>query len=275
MLRLLGVLLGLMEKTDVTLDDLKIVKVLGVRIYDLSVPKLLNVIVQSVLSRKKIVVANVNVHAMNIAYQLAWFRDFLNESAIVFCDGFGVKWGARILGHPIAHRYTPPDWLPLLCETCIQYNFSLFFLGARPGVAEKAASQLKKQYPDVRIVGTYHGYFVKALDNQENKAVVEQINAVAPDVLVVGFGMPLQERWVLENWQHLDAYVAIPVGAAFDYIAGEVYRVPSWMTDHGFEWLGRLIVEPRRLWKRYIIGNPLFLWRVIKQRLGLLHFDET
>jgi N-acetylglucosaminyldiphosphoundecaprenol N-acetyl-beta-D-mannosaminyltransferase len=80
--------------------------------------------------------------------------------------------------------------------------------------------------------------------------------------------MPLQEKWLLENWTALNVNVALPIGAAFDYLAGRTYRAPRWMTDHGFEWLGRLIVEPERLWRRYLIGNPLFIWRVVAERLG-------
>jgi N-acetylglucosaminyldiphosphoundecaprenol N-acetyl-beta-D-mannosaminyltransferase len=250
-------------------EHIGVCRLLGVRIDDLSIPELLDFVTCVISGDKKALVANVNVHAMNIAYELAWFRDFLNSADIVFCDGFGVKWGARLSGQTIAYRYTPPDWLPLLCEKCVQHDFSLFFLGARPGIVEKAASQLKQQYPDLRIVGVHHGYFDKTLGNQENEYVIKKINAVAPDILVVGFGMPLQEQWLGENWGCIQSHVAIPVGAAIDYIAGEVYRAPHWVTDHGLEWLARLLIEPRRLWKRYVIGNPLFLYRVIQQCVKL------
>ena len=95
-------------------------------------------------------------------------------------------------------------------------------------------------------------------------------NAVKPNILIVGFGTPLKERWLMENWDRIEVNVALTGGAVFDYVSGELRRAPRWMTDHGLEWLARLIIEPCRLWKRYLIGNPLFLWRVLKQRLGLL-----
>jgi N-acetylglucosaminyldiphosphoundecaprenol N-acetyl-beta-D-mannosaminyltransferase len=142
-------------------------------------------------------------------------------------------------------------------------------------VADKAAANLKARFPDLRIVSTHHDYFDKTPGSAENEAVIEQINAVKPNILIVGFGMPLQERWLMENWDHIDANVALTGGAVFDYVSGELQRAPRWMTDNGLEWLGRLLIEPRRLWKRYLIGNPLFIWRVLKQRLGLLHFDEA
>jgi N-acetylglucosaminyldiphosphoundecaprenol N-acetyl-beta-D-mannosaminyltransferase len=88
---------------------------------------------------------------------------------------------------------------------------------------------------------------------------------------VVGFGMPAQEKWILENWNSLNVHIVFPVGAFFDYLAGDVVRAPRWMTDHGLEWLGRLLIEPRRLWKRYVIGNPLFIWRVLLQKLKMIN----
>jgi len=126
----------------------------------------------------------------------------------------------------------------------------------------------------LRIVGTYHGYFDKTPGSPGNEAVIQAINAVKPNILIVGFGMPLQERWLMENWDRVEASVALTGGAVFDYVSGDLRRPPCWMTSHGLEWLGRLLIEPRRLWQRYLIGNPLFLWRVLKQRLGLLSVDE-
>jgi N-acetylglucosaminyldiphosphoundecaprenol N-acetyl-beta-D-mannosaminyltransferase len=193
---------------------------------------------------------------------------------LVFCDGAGVMLGARLLGHHIPERITYADWIWQLAEFAEPRGFTFFFLGARPGVADKAAASLKARYPALRVVGTHHGYFDKTPGSAENEAVIEQINAVKPNILIVGFGMPLQERWLRDNWDHIDANVALTGGAVFDYVSGELQRAPRWMTDNGLEWLGRLLIEPRRLWKRYLIGNPLFIWRVLKQRLGLLHFDE-
>lgn len=243
------------------------VSVLGVRIHILPVEGLLSTLEQIVRRGGRAIIANVNVHAMNLSYELPWFRRFLNQCELVFCDGFGVKLGARLLGYRIPHRYTPPDWIGRLAETACRSDLTLFFLGARPGVAEKAALQLRERFPTLRIVGTHHGYFDKTPGGKENEAVVEAINAVKPNILIVGFGMPLQERWLMVNWDRIEANVALPGGAVFDYVSGELRRAPRWMTDHGLEWLGRLLIEPRRLWRRYLVGNPRFFWRVLKQRL--------
>jgi N-acetylglucosaminyldiphosphoundecaprenol N-acetyl-beta-D-mannosaminyltransferase len=213
-----------------------------------------------------------NIHALNLAYENHEFRDILNQSDVVFCDGFGVILGAQILGHRLAERFTPPDWLDKLADLAARNNFSMYLIGSLPGVAEKAARQIQLRYPTIRITGTYHGYFNKESHHPDNHAVVASINAAQPDILIVGFGMPMQERWIAENWEHLQVSIALPVGAALDYVAGTVRRGPRWMTDHGLEWLARLIIEPRRLWRRYIVGNPVFLLRVLAQRFGLRRF---
>lgn len=252
---------------------MEFVNLLGVRVNTLPVESLVNFVTRTILAGAKARAVYVNISAINLAQELGWFRDFLNSSDIVYCDGFGVKWGARLLGLRIPSRYTPPDWITLLAAECVSQRFSLYLLGARPGVAEKVAVILKGQFPELSIVGAHHGYFDKSPEGVENEGVLQAINAAGPDILLVGFGMPLQERWLMENWDRLQTRVALPVGALFDYLAGEFPRAPHWMTDHGLEWLGRLIIEPRRLWRRYLLGNPRFLWLVLKQRLGLMHFE--
>ena len=174
---------------------------------------------------------------------------------------------ARILGERIPQRITYADWIWQLADLASARGFSLYFLGARPGVAREAARRLRERYPDLEIVGVRHGYFDHSAGAAENEAVVEEINASAPDILLVGLGMPLQERWLMENIERLDAGVVLTGGAVFDYVSGRLRRGPRFLTDSGFEWLARLLVEPRRLWRRYLLGNPLFLLRVLRQRL--------
>jgi N-acetylglucosaminyldiphosphoundecaprenol N-acetyl-beta-D-mannosaminyltransferase len=246
---------------------------LGLRIDLVDLESLLNFIILTILERGKARVVYVNIHAINLAKELIWFRDFINTSEVVYCDGFGVKWGARLVGLRIPERLSPPDWIRLLATECTRQHFSLYLLGAHPGVAYKVAEILKKQFDGIRIVGTQHGYFDKTSENEDNESVVKAINAIHPDILFIGLGMPLQEHWLMENWDRLEVKIAMPVGALFDYLAGEFERAPHWMTDHGLEWLGRLIKEPRRLWRRYLLGIPRFLWLLVIERLGLLHAD--
>lgn len=247
--------------------------VFDVPIDDVSCDELIQFIVDTCISENKSIVANVNVYALNQAYQLPRFREFFNKADVVFCDGFGVKWGGRLLGFNIKHRYTPPDWIDLLSDKLCELDITVYFLGGKPDIAQKAARNLMDRHPGLRIEGWHHGYFNKKLGSVENVALVEDINRVKPNLLFVGFGMPLQEFWLMDNWSQIQANVALPVGALFDYVAETMPRAPRWMTDNGLEWLGRLIVEPQRLWRRYIIGNPLFLLRILKQRFGLLKLD--
>ena len=249
------------------LSQIDSVEVLGVRIHTCSVRQLLSLVGQAILRRERLVLTYANVYALNLAYEQAWFRDFLNQSDITFCDGFGVKWGASLLGHTIPHRYAPPDWLDHLAAMSERHGYSVALLGAREGVAEQCADVWQRRFPALRIVDTYHGYFDKTPGSAENEAVIARLNAAQPDILIVGFGMPLQEQWLRENGPRLHARVVLPVGAAFDYLTGTVRRGPRWMTDHGLEWLARLVIEPRRLWRRYVVGNPLFVWRVLRQRV--------
>jgi len=241
------------------------VNLLGVPIDSMPVSELIDRMQSLLHSEQRAIISNVNVHAMNIAYEQPRFRQILaQESELVFCDGMGVRLGAKMTGQHIDYRYTPPDWIEDLSRMCVDNDFSMYFIGSKEGVAQRAADILREQFPALRIVGVQHGFFNKDPQHSENKAVIEAINAANPDILVVGFGMPLQEYWIHDNWSALNARMALPVGALFDYVAGEVYRAPRWITDNGLEWLARLLIEPRRLWRRYVIGNPRFLWRVIR-----------
>ena len=240
------------------------VNVLGVGVDPLTVEELHAEIGRLVRERKRGLVLNVNAHCLNLCYEDSKLRDFLNGAEVVVCDGAGVMLAARILGRRIPARITYADWAWQLADFAAGRNFSLYFLGARPGVAQAAARRLKERYPDLEIAGVHHGYF----DRSENEAVVKEINATAPDILLVGLGMPLQEYWLMENRHRLDASLALTGGAVFDYISGRLRRGPRLLTGSGFEWLARLLVEPRRLWRRYLVGNPLFLLRVVRQRLG-------
>jgi N-acetylglucosaminyldiphosphoundecaprenol N-acetyl-beta-D-mannosaminyltransferase len=240
------------------------VNVLGVGVDPLTVEELHAEIGRLVRSGERGLVLNANAHCLNLCYEDPKLRDFLNGAELVFCDGAGVMLAARILRRRLPARITYADWIWQLAAFVESEGFSLYFLGARPGVAQQAARRLKERYPGLEIVGVHHGYF----DHSENEAVVEEINAATPDILLVGLGMPLQEYWLMENWRRLDAGVALTGGAVFDYVSGRLRRGPHLLTRTGFEWLARLLIEPRRLWRRYLIGNPLFLLRVLGQRLS-------
>ncbi len=226
----------------------------------LTVPELNAAITDIIEANRRELVLNVNVNCMNLAYTRPWMRDLLNTAPIVFCDGAGVALALRLWGGVrVPVRITYADWIWDLAGLCSARNYSLFFLGGRPGVAEAAAAAVKEEHPNVKIVGCHHGYFEKT--GRGSRQIIEEINAARPNILVLGFGMPMQEEWLAENAQAVETNVFLTGGAVFDFVSGRTPRGPRFMVDNGFEWLVRLVVEPRRLWKRYILGNPLFLWR--------------
>lgn len=245
------------------------VEILGVGVDRVSADELRAEILRVVREGERALVMHVNAHGLNLAYRRPWLQETLNSADVVFCDGAGVALAARMLGRPSLQRFTHADEMWRLAEFAQQHGLTLFLLGALPGVAERAADRLRERYPGLKIAGVRHGYFDKSAGSPENKAVVAEINAARPNVLVVGFGMPIQERWLRENWDRLDGVdVAMTLGAIFDYVSGELKRGPRLLVDNGLESVARLIVEPRRLWRRYVVGNPLFLLRVLKQRLA-------
>ena len=243
------------------------VEVLGVGVDAVTVEGL-HAEIRRLVRRRGGVVLNANAHCLNLCYGDPALRRFFGGADLVFCDGAGVRLAARVLGGRIPERITYADWLPRLATFAEEEDLSLFFLGARPGVAGKAAERLRRTHPDVKVAGVRHGFFDPAVDGPENGAVVAEINASAPDILLLGLGMPLQERWLMENRHKLNFGVALTGGAVFDYAAGNLRRGPRLLTDNGLEWLARLLIEPRRLWRRYLFGNPLFVARVLRQRFG-------
>jgi N-acetylglucosaminyldiphosphoundecaprenol N-acetyl-beta-D-mannosaminyltransferase len=244
------------------------VNVLGVGVDPVTVGELHAGIKRLVESGEQGTVLNVNAHCLNLLYTDATLREFFDGADLVFCDGAGVMLAAKLLGERIPERITYAEWAWRLAAFAEVQGLSLFLLGAGPGVAERAARRLRTLHPDLRISGVEHGYFDHSPGSRESEAVLRKLNAAGPDILIVGLGMPLQERWLMENRDAIVASVALTGGAVFDYVSGGLRRGPRLLTDNGFEWLARLIVEPRRLWRRYLIGNPLFLLRVLGQRLG-------
>ena len=239
---------------------------LGTRFHKVTVTELIDYVVESSKLEKKTIVGNVNVRAMNFAYEFPWYRDFLNNAELVFCDGFGVLLGGKLQGYSLQsiHRMTCPDYIENLALTCEKQNVSLFLLAGKPGVVETAIAKLTAIAPNLKIQG-HHGHFEKS--GKENDFVINEINKFTPGVLYVGFGMPLQERWILDNINQIEARVFLPLGACLDFYTGSIYRGPRWMTDRGLEWLTRFFTEPKRLWERYVVGNPLFFYRLLRQRI--------
>lgn len=211
-----------------------------------------------------------NIHGINLARQHKWLKDFYNRADLIRVDGTGIVIGARFLGERISSRNTWADWGWPLAEHLAAKGHSVFLLGGPKGIAEKAAQRLKHHAEGLRIAGTYHGYFEKS--GPENDAVIDRINRRKPDILIIGFGMPLQEKWILENHAAISATVFITAGAAFEYLSGSLSRCPKWMGEWGLEWLYRLLQNPKRMGNRYIWGNTAFMANILLERFKLKQF---
>lgn len=212
------------------------------------------------LERRPAIVAFANSHTLNVAASTPPFRDAL-KSCIVLNDGIGIDIASRFLyGRRFPENLNGTDFTPrFLRET--GHQFSIFLLGSRPGVAERAAVRLIELCPRHRIAGFHHGY----LSASQNAEVVQMIRNSGANVVLVGMGNPQQELWLRENFATTGCGLGFAVGALFDFIAGEVPRASERIRAMKLEWAYRLICEPRRLWSRYLVGNPTFLMRVAAQ----------
>jgi N-acetylglucosaminyldiphosphoundecaprenol N-acetyl-beta-D-mannosaminyltransferase len=238
------------------------------RIFDISIDlgqpaDLLRTITGWVADGSRRRVMYVNAHVLNQSTDRDDLRRALQGADLVYCDGYGVRVAARALETEVPHRMTGADWIWALAALCQAEGRSLYLLGSEPGVAREAAARLEKWYPGLRVAGAHHGYF--DLDSPHDARVIETINAAAPDIVLVGMGSPKQELWVDRHAPELDARVVWTVGALFDYVSGRVPRAPHWLADNGLEWIFRLGIEPRRMWRRYLLGNPVFISRVLGQ----------
>jgi N-acetylglucosaminyldiphosphoundecaprenol N-acetyl-beta-D-mannosaminyltransferase len=210
----------------------------------------------------------VNVHCMNVFARDPAYREILERADLVYCDGTGVRIAAWVARQRLPERMTGADWIEDLAGLAQQSGMRLYLLGGLPTTARRAADILRERHPGLQIVGTGSGY---GAGSEE----IARINAARPDILLVGMGTPRQEKWIAANRDAIDVPVVWAVGALFDFVSGKIPRGPRWMTEHGLEWVCRLAAEPRKLWRRYLIGNPLFLLRVLRTYLpGYFRIDS-
>ena len=239
------------------------VDVLGVYIDPLAFDELVDCVARCIAARSRLTVTYANVHVLNMAARDGRLTRILNNSEICFCDGNGVRLGARLLGQKLPHRMTGADWIWDLAAQA-EGRWRIWWIGGEPGVTDEAAAALRQRHPGLEI-GSDHGFHPRR--GRQDDACLERLNAFAPDIVLVGMGTPTQEYWVEERRDRIAAPVVWCLGATADFVTGRVARGPRWFTDR-LEWAGRLMTEPSRLWKRYLVGNPAFLLRVAAQRLG-------
>lgn len=239
-------------------------RIVGLQLHQVGVDETHAYIDQVIQSGERALVLNLNINCCNLAMKNPWLKEFLNSAQLVFCDGDGVRWGLKVLGKNPPPKITYDRWMWQLGEWMERKGHSFFFLGGAPGVSAKAAEKMKAKFPNLKILGVRDGFFSK--EGEENDQLIAEINRLKPDVMVIGFGMPAQEKWLKENWEKIDCHVYLTGGACFDYVAGNAKRAPEWMIRANLEWLFRLSQEPRRLFSRYVVGNPVFFYHVFKEK---------
>jgi N-acetylglucosaminyldiphosphoundecaprenol N-acetyl-beta-D-mannosaminyltransferase len=218
-------------------------------------------------------VAASGMHGIVEAQRDPSFKRILNTADLNVPDGTPLVWMGRREGHLLRRRVYGPDLLLAFCAESAGRSCRHFFYGGELGVAERLAESLKTRFPGLNVVGTYSPPF-RPLSAKEDAEIVEMIGRAAPDVLWVGLGAPKQERWMHEHKDRLRVPVLVGVGAAFDFLSGRRKQAPRWMREHGFEWLFRLLHEPRRLWRRYLVYGAQFIAYVALESLRLKDFGK-
>jgi N-acetylglucosaminyldiphosphoundecaprenol N-acetyl-beta-D-mannosaminyltransferase len=209
------------------------------------------------------------MHGVMEAHHAARFRNVLDEADMVVPDGMPLVWISRFRGYSLRRRVYGPELMLSFCQETARSGYRHYIYGGDAGVPESLAARLKTLCPGIRIVGAPF----RALTAEEDAAAVEAINRAAPDVLWVGLGTPKQDRWMLEHRDRLHVPVMVGVGAAFDFLVSRKKQAPAWMQGHGLEWLFRLLQEPRRLWKRYLVDGSEFVFLAALDLLGLRRFE--
>jgi N-acetylglucosaminyldiphosphoundecaprenol N-acetyl-beta-D-mannosaminyltransferase len=212
------------------------------------------------------------VHGVIEAQSDPGFRTILNASFITTPDGMPMVWVGKLQGFGWMNRVYGPDYMLEICQLSVERGYRHFLYGGNPGVAEQLAAELMRRFPGLEVVGTYTPPF-RPLNPGEELELQSQVAEAKPDVLWVGLSTPKQERFMAAYIGKLDVKLMVGVGAAFDIHTGRIQDAPSWMKRIGMQWLHRLIQDPRRLWRRYCINNPRFLWNIGLQFMGLRRFS--
>jgi N-acetylglucosaminyldiphosphoundecaprenol N-acetyl-beta-D-mannosaminyltransferase len=242
-------------------------EVLGVRVQCLTQEALLDQVMAWAVQDRQVrphLVSYVNANCLNLAATDTLYRAALNQADCVYTDGIGAVWAGRWLSGLPFRKITGRVWIAGLCERVVAHGLRVYVLAGQPGVAQQASQNLRAAWPRLEIVAARDGFFVECSEPD----VLCEVAELRPQVLLVGMGVPAQEKWLAAHRDLLQVPVCWTVGALFDYVAGEEPMAPPWMDALGLEWLWRLVVDPRGKWRRYVLGNPQFVARLLRQKLG-------
>lgn len=232
--------------------------VLGLRVSALTAAELVATVIGWTKTRVTHVAVGVNAHVCNLAAADPHFRKHLVAADLCYADGQAVVWAGRLLGNPLPERIATTDLIYPLAEACAEAGKRMYLYGAAPGVAERAAEMLQERTPGLSVA-THHGFTTE----EQMAELIADIRGHKTDILLVGLGDPLQQNWITAHREEVAVPAILSCGGLFDWTSGSHHRAPSWMIAAGLEWLWRLVLEPRRLAARYLLGNPKFVGHVV------------
>ena len=242
---------------------LKAMNLLGVNYDNISVDEALAQILGLAAGDRKANVFFLNADCLYKAQKDDQYRAILQSADLVLPDGIGIKLATKIFGGQLKADCNGTDLSPKIIQRTSKLDLKLYFLGGKVGVAEKAVIQARQMFPNVNIVGNASGY-IPDLDS-----AIAQINSSEADILFVAMGVPLQEKWIVQNRSKLNVKLCLGVGAFLDYLSGTIPRAPSWMRQIHMEWFWRIFIDPKRMFKRYMIDGFCFVLFVRYKRLTL------
>lgn len=230
-------------------------KILNVEIDNLSMEETINKIDELIQTKIGAYVVTPNVDHIVRLEKDDELKQVYNHADLILCDGKPVIWASRLLKTPIKEKISGSDLFPFLCELAVEKKYKMFFLGAKEGVAKKAKENIEKKYKGICVAGTYSPSFGFENNEEEIDKIIEMVKIVKPDILIVGLGCPKQEKFIYKYKDLLCVPISLGLGATIDFEAGQIKRAPKWMSNHGLEWFYRMLKDPRRLLRRYLVDD--------------------
>ena len=221
------------------------------------------------IEHSKALISTLNAHSFNTIHNDVEFKTALNNSNVLLPDGIGVVWAMRLLTGQKLRKIAGDDLFHFQMNKLNTSSGKCFFLGSTEETLQKILEKALIDYPNVHV-SNYSPPFKSKFSEEDNRIMIERINAESPDVLFVGLTAPKQEKWAFENFKKLNANHVCCIGAVFDFYAGTYKRAPKWMVRIGMEWFYRLLSNPKRMWRRYLIGNTKFIVTVLKEKFMLI-----
>jgi N-acetylglucosaminyldiphosphoundecaprenol N-acetyl-beta-D-mannosaminyltransferase len=252
--------------------DLPRTNVLGVGVNAINMEQALSLFDSWLSNGVRGYVCVTGVHGVMEAQKDRNFRSILNNSLLTTPDGAPTVWVGKLQGYKAMGRVFGPDLMNEVCRLSAQKGYTHFFYGGRPGVAERLKAVMTAKFPPLRVVGTYTPPF-GPLSHQEEVRLCELVSETKPDVLWVGLSTPKQERFMAQYSDKIQSKIMVGVGAAFDIHTGFIKDAPGWIKKLGMQWLHRLLQDPSRLWKRYLVNNPQFMWKITLQMTRFSKYD--